>query len=50
MLVEKLYNGMFVVDPENLLVFVAEQISMVRVLSKADLATDSCNVACCNVS
>ncbi|KAK3573074.1 hypothetical protein QTP86_012277 [Hemibagrus guttatus] len=28
MLVEKLYNGMFVVDPENLLVFVVEQISM----------------------
>ncbi|KAL7877774.1 hypothetical protein SRHO_G00044170 [Serrasalmus rhombeus] len=28
MLVEKLYTGMFVVDPENLLVFVAEQIAV----------------------
>ncbi|XP_076831011.1 WD repeat- and FYVE domain-containing protein 4 isoform X2 [Brachyhypopomus gauderio] len=28
MLVEKLYTGMFVVDPENLLVFVAEQIAL----------------------
>ncbi|KAG7334069.1 hypothetical protein KOW79_002476 [Hemibagrus wyckioides] len=28
MLVKKLYNGMFMVDPENLLVFVVEQISM----------------------
>ncbi|MCI4376424.1 hypothetical protein PGIGA_G00188250 [Pangasianodon gigas] len=28
MLVEKLYNGMFVVDPENLLVFLVEQIAM----------------------
>ncbi|XP_017319576.1 WD repeat- and FYVE domain-containing protein 4 isoform X1 [Ictalurus punctatus] len=28
MLVEKLYNGMFVVDPENLLVFVVEQIAV----------------------
>lgn len=32
MLVKKLYNGMFVVDPENLLVFVVEQISMVCVI------------------
>lgn len=31
MLVEKLYNGMFVVDPENLLAFIAEQIAVVRV-------------------
>ncbi|XP_060728472.1 WD repeat- and FYVE domain-containing protein 4 isoform X2 [Tachysurus vachellii] len=29
MLVEKLYNGIFLVDPENLLVFLVEQISMV---------------------
>ncbi|TSK22773.1 WD repeat- and FYVE domain-containing protein 4 [Bagarius yarrelli] len=29
MLVEKLYSGMFVVDPENLLIFLVEQISMV---------------------
>ncbi|XP_066534651.1 WD repeat- and FYVE domain-containing protein 4 [Hoplias malabaricus] len=28
MLVEKLYTGMFVVDPENLLAFVAEQIAV----------------------
>uniref|UniRef100_A0AAY5EMX6 DUF4704 domain-containing protein n=1 Tax=Electrophorus electricus TaxID=8005 RepID=A0AAY5EMX6_ELEEL len=28
MLVEKLYTGMFVVDPENLLVFIAEQIAV----------------------
>lgn len=41
MLVEKLYIGMFVVDPENLLVFVAEQIAMVRGLPDADLVSDS---------
>ncbi|KAI4877629.1 hypothetical protein NFI96_022988 [Prochilodus magdalenae] len=29
MLVEKLYTGMFVVDPENLLIFVTEQIAVV---------------------
>uniref|UniRef100_A0A9J8BGX1 WDFY family member 4 n=1 Tax=Cyprinus carpio carpio TaxID=630221 RepID=A0A9J8BGX1_CYPCA len=29
MLVEKLYSGMFVVEPENLLVFMAEQIAVV---------------------
>ncbi|XP_060781914.1 WD repeat- and FYVE domain-containing protein 4 isoform X2 [Neoarius graeffei] len=28
MLVEKLYNGMFVVDPENLLVFLVDQIAV----------------------
>ncbi|XP_072534107.1 WD repeat- and FYVE domain-containing protein 4 isoform X2 [Salminus brasiliensis] len=28
MLVQKLYTGMFVVDPENLLVFIAEQIAV----------------------
>lgn len=44
MLVEKLYNGMFVVDPENLLVFVVEQIAVVRSLSDADLISDSCRL------
>lgn len=46
MLVEKLYNGIFLVDPENLLVFLVEQISMVCVcvLSETDLVSDSCRV------
>lgn len=33
MLVEKLYSGMFVVEPENLLVFMAEQIAVVSLSS-----------------
>lgn len=32
-LVEKLYSGMFVVEPENLLVFMAEQIAVVSLSS-----------------
>lgn len=46
MLVEKLYVGMFVVDPENLLVFIAEQIAVVRALPDADSVSDLCNVSC----
>uniref|UniRef100_W5KZH6 Alfy-like armadillo-like repeat domain-containing protein n=1 Tax=Astyanax mexicanus TaxID=7994 RepID=W5KZH6_ASTMX len=42
MLVEKLYTGMFVVDPENLLVFVAEQIAVVSVYYLRDYS-------CCKI-
>lgn len=32
-LVQKLYSGMFVVEPQNLLVFIAEQIAVVSLSS-----------------